>query len=108
MREHFSFQSFVLLLLMMIMYLKNIKLRVRKATHSNEAPVKILKQKEDFFDYICNFFHFCVNECKYPNILKQVNITSSFKKRYRGSNESNRPLSILLAVVKVFEKLLNK
>ena len=54
------------------------------------------------------FFDICVNESKNPNILKQVNITSAFKKSYRVSKESYCSLSGLLVIVKTFNKLLNK
>ena len=31
-----------------------------------------------FCDYIYNIYYFCVNECKFPNPLKQANITPPF------------------------------
>ena len=34
-----------------------------------------------FFDYIWKFFHAHANEDKYSNIIKQANITITFKKR---------------------------
>ena len=40
--------------------------------------------------------------------LKYANITSVFKKGYRGSNDNYRPVSILPIVSKLFEKLLCK
>ena len=61
-----------------------------------------------FLDYIYNFFHFCINKGKHPNILKQVNITSALKKDYRGSAEGYRPLSILLLIIKILENLFSK
>ena len=65
---------------------------MRKATQSNEIPVKILKQNGDLFsDYICNVFNFRVNESKFPNILKQANTIPAFQKGYRGHKESYRP-----------------
>ena len=66
---------------------------MRKTTQSNEIPVTILKQNGVIFsDYICNLFNFCVNEGKFPNILKQANIIPAFKKGYRRYDESYRPL----------------
>ena len=54
------------------------------ATQVNNFPVKILKQNADVFTAnMSNIFSFCVNESKFPNILKQANVTTAFK-RSRG------------------------
>ena len=44
----------------------------------------------------------------FPSILKNANITPVFKKWYRGSKESYRPVRILPVSYKIFEKLLCK
>ena len=64
----------------------------------------ILKQNTWIFpDFIVIFSTF-VNEGKFSNILKQVNITPNFKKGNRGSKKSYRPLSILPVIAKIFRK----
>ena len=79
-----------------------------KNSQSNEIPVKFLRQNAGIFlqDGICNF-NFCVHEGKYPNIPKKYNVTPAFVKDYWGSKEIYCPLSILFAIVKIFEKLLS-
>ena len=70
---------------------------------------KVLKQNADIFsNNICNFFSFCVNEGKLPNISKNADISPAFKKVYRGYKGSYRSMSILLVIAKIFGKLLRK
>ena len=59
-REHFSFH-----VLMLIMLLR-----------------KDSKENANIFSYI---FNFCVYECKFPNLLKQANVTPPFRKFCRSS-----------------------
>ena len=62
------------------------KLSTCKATQSNAIPINILEQNPDnFSEYICNVFNFCVNEGKFWKHFKQVNITPPFTKDYRSS-----------------------
>ena len=85
------------------------KLNPRKAAQSTNVPVNILKDNADIFaDYICEFFNESLNCCKFPNILKNANVTSVFEKGYRGSKEKYRPVSILPVMSKISEKLLCK
>ena len=61
MGEHFRFHVLVLM-----MHLRK-KFSMRKATKSNDVPVKKLKQNADFFyDYIQNSFNFCVMKLNFP------------------------------------------
>ena len=70
---------------------------------------KVLKQNADIFsNNICNFFSFCVNKGKLPNISKNADISPAFKKVYRGYKGSYRSMSILLVIAKIFGKLLRK
>ena len=72
------------------------KLNPRKAAYSTDIPVKNLKDNADIFgDYICRFFNESFNCCKFPSILNHANITSVFKKGYRGSKENYHPVSKL-------------
>ena len=74
------------------------KLSTRKVTQINDFPVKILKKNIDISsDNISKLFNFCVNEGKCPNIFK-----------YRETKESYCPMSILLAITKMFEILPSK
>ena len=84
------------------------KLNPRKVAQSNNVPLKTIKDNTDIFtDYICGFFNKSLNCCKFPSILKSVNVTSVFKKGYRVSKENYLPVSSILPVMsKIFEMLL--
>ena len=62
-----------------------------------------------FTQWTCvTFFIFSANESKFPNTFKQGNVTSAFKKGYRGSKENYRTINILSVIAKIFERLLSK
>ena len=65
------------------------KLGNTKTIQNTEMPVKILKQNPDmFWSYICQLFNVCVDKSTFPSSLKKANITSVFKKRYKGSKKT--------------------
>ena len=85
------------------------KLGPRKATQNTDIPIRILKQNSDISgNYICDFFNECVGKDVFSSILKNTNITSVFKKGFRGSKDNYRPVSIIPIISKIFEKLLSK
>ena len=55
---------------------------------------------------VYHFFNVCVDKGTFPSVLKHVNITLTFKKRYRSSKENKRLMSTLPVISKIFEKLL--
>ena len=75
-----------------------------KKLQSNEILVYILKQNADvlFWLYL-QLFNFCLNEEKFPNILKQANLTPASRKGNRSSKENCRPLSILPVIAKYLQ-----
>ena len=78
-----------------------------KAARASEIPAKIFKQKADTFrDYICMFFHECVDLGYFIFVLKHANITLVCKKGYRGSKGNYCPVSVFPIISKTFEKLL--
>ena len=89
---------------------KEIKrLKARKATQITDTPVKILKENADIFSaYICDFLNETIKSGKCPAILKNGDITTDFKKGFKGSEENYRPVSILLIISKIFEKIISK
>ena len=46
-----------------------------------------------------------INECTFPDLLKYVEMAALFKKLDRLCKENYRPVSILTALSKVFEKI---
>ena len=45
---------------------------------------------------------------KFPEILKNGDITAVFQKSFKGSKENYRPVSILPIISKTFEKIISK
>ena len=89
---------------------KEIKrLKARKATQITDIPVKILKENADIFSgYICDFLNETIRSGKFPAILKNGDITTVFKKGFKGPKENYRSVSILPNISKIFEKIISK
>lgn len=66
---------------------KNIikKLSTKKADQSTDISLKIIKEKADIFEsYLCELCNDCINKGIFPNVLKDANITTVFKKSTEG------------------------
>ena len=84
-------------------------LYVSKSIQESDNPVKIIKANENFFaEAICFYFNKSSENGKFPNRLKLANITPVFKKSVRTSKDNYRPVSILPAFSKMFERLLSR
>ena len=71
--------------------------------------VKIIKANENFFaEAICFYFNKALENGKFPNCLKLVNITPAFKKDSCTSKKNYRPVSILPVFSTIFERLLSR
>ena len=71
--------------------------------------LKPLKANENFFaEAICFYFNKSSENGKFPNRLKLANITPVFKEGVRTSKDNYRPVSILSAFSKMFERLLSR
>ena len=85
------------------------KLSNKKAAQDTDIPVKILKGNEEFFaEQIYLQFNEGMFVSKYPSNFKFANITPAFKQGSRNLKDNYRPISILLVVSKIFEKLMCK
>ena len=74
-----------------------------------KIPIFLLEYNANIFgNCICDFFNEYVDKDVFPSILKNANITSAFKKGFRGSKHNYLPVSILPIISKIFEKLLSK
>ena len=58
--------------------------------------------------YVADIFNACYDQGIYPSILKHTKVIPIHKSGSRNSATNYRPISILSAVSKVFEKLLYK
>ena len=84
-----------------------ILLNTSKATPKDSIPIHIIKDNYDIFAYkLAIDFNFAINSGTFPNNLKYADVTPVFKKGNRLDKSNHRPVSILSAISKIFERLL--
>ena len=82
-----------------------LKLDVNKASQSSDIPTKIVIENVDIFgDFICTSYNNTVKSSQFYQNLKLADITPGKK----DMKENYRPVSILLNLSKIFEKLMFK
>ena len=54
---------------------------------------------------LCKLTNFYITECKFPELLKFAGVLAQYKKSHMPCDENYRPVSILAALSKVFEKV---
>jgi hypothetical protein len=79
---------------------------VTKATGCDNLPPRIIKYSISYLVPILTLLiNKCVDECVFPMQLKLAEISSIFKKKDRLEKENYRPVSILVVLSKIFEKI---
>ena len=71
-----------------------------------EIPTKILKECEFTFEILTQCMNKSFTSGEFPDCLKQANVSPIFKKDDPLDKENYRPVSILVLISKVYEKLL--
>ena len=71
-----------------------------------EIPTKILKECEFTFEILTECVNKSFSKWEFWNCLKQANVWPTFKKDDPLDKENYRPVSILVLISKVYEKLL--
>ena len=85
------------------------RLEARKATQITDILVKILKENADIFSaYICDFLNKTIRSDKFPELLKNGDVTAVFKNGFKGSKQNYRPERMLPIISKIFEKIISK
>ena len=81
------------------------KLDLRKASIENDIPTKILIGNGDIVcAYLSNIYNTSKEENKYPQSLKQADVTPIHKKEERTLLKNYRPVSLIPIVSKLFER----
>ena len=85
------------------------KLDVKKAIGHDAVPVKIVKLGAKYLTpVVTRLINNCIDKCIFPHCLKLAEVSSVFKKKDRLCKENYRPISILVIVSKVYEKIFVK
>ena len=86
-----------------------LKIDPEKATAGNSIPSKTLKLNSDISaDILQNLLNGLLLTGNFPDNLKLADITPVFKKKDPFKKENYRPVSILSAILKIFERLMQK
>ena len=85
----------------------NIKKLKNKSCSFNDIPIEILKTiLIPLSTLLCFIFNMCFDEGSYPSILKQAHVIPAFKSGNKTDVSNYRPISNLLTINKIFEKLI--
>ena len=72
----------------------------------SSIPVNIIKSNEDLPYVLYNNFNNSISPCLFPEKLKLANVSPVYKKGGRNDKTNYRPINILPAISKIYEKLL--
>ena len=81
----------------------------RKSTGFDNLPPRIIKYSTDYLvPFLTSVINKCIDDRVFPSHLKFAEISSIFKKNDKLNKENYRPISILIVLSKVFEKIYSK
>ena len=84
------------------------KLNPKKATGCDNIPPKILRTSADTICYpLTDIINNMIDQNCFPDLLKKAQVTPVYKKDDPFTLKNYRPVSILPAVSKIFERVLN-
>ena len=81
-------------------------MNIKKSVGYDDIPCKFLKiGATPLAGILCQMVNISLNECNFPDMLKFAEIAALLKKLDRLVKENYRPVSILTAISKVFERV---
>lgn len=85
-----------------------MSLKSDSAPGSDNIPTRFLKlAKNHIIPVICHLVNLCFSKGVFPSVLKQSIITPVFKSGSKNDVNNFRPISVLTAISKVLEKIIN-
>ena len=82
------------------------KLDLSKAECSDSLPARVLKDLNNIISpEIARYFNECIKIGNFPQNLKLADVSPIYKKNDKQCKENYRPVSVLSALSKVFERL---
>ena len=85
------------------------KVRFKKGSPQEEIPAKILKSNADLLWFpLMELFNKIVEESSFPDDMKNADVSSLFKRDDNMSKKNYRPISLLPAIAKIFERLMHR
>ena len=80
-----------------------------KSCREDDIPIKFLKLSSSIIsDFLAYIFNKCVLLGIYPSILKVAKVIPLYKKDQKDDCSNYRPISLLIHINKIFEKLIHK
>ena len=82
-------------------------LNTKRSCQTSDTPIKIIKLNFDIFsNFIYKHFNYCIDKGEFPNDMKHVDIIPIHEKKTTSEKENYLPVSILLNLSKIYEKLM--
>ena len=67
-----------------------------------------MENADIFSAYICDFLNETIRSGKFPEVLKNGDVTAVSKNCFKGSKQNYLPESMLPIISKIFEKIISK
>ena len=84
-------------------------LKVKKASPIDSIPSKILRDNLDIFtDVLQQHFNASIDNGIFPTVLKRGEVTCVFKANDQMTKSNCRPITVLSAAAKVYERLMSE